>query len=87
MAGVVRADLTRREVVYIGAEKWLESPTAGVWRRPLDRDGGEVARATTIVRFDAGNFICNYATLLLFLQLSVQVYDFLTMFMVEGRSL
>ncbi len=30
---------------------WQQSPSAGVSRRMLDRIGGEVARATTIVRF------------------------------------
>ncbi|KAJ3067868.1 hypothetical protein HDU98_008948 [Podochytrium sp. JEL0797] len=31
---------------------FVPSPTPGVWRGPLDRKGNEVARATTLVRFD-----------------------------------
>jgi len=34
---------------------WLASPMQGVSRRMLDRIGGEVARATSIVRYDAGS--------------------------------
>lgn len=34
--------------------EWEASPAQGVWRRRLDRLGGEVARATTIVRFEKG---------------------------------
>ena len=60
MAGIIRSDLTRREVVHLNDESWLASPTEGVWRRPLDRDGGEVARATTVVRFDPGTFNLGY---------------------------
>lgn len=33
---------------------WLPSPIAGVERRLLERDGGEVARATSIVRYAPG---------------------------------
>ena len=34
---------------------WVDSPAAGVQRRMLDRIGGEVARATTIVRYAPGS--------------------------------
>lgn len=34
---------------------WAPSPTPGVERRMLERDGGEVARATSLVRFAAGS--------------------------------
>lgn len=34
---------------------WVGSPVAGVQRRMLDRIGGEVARATTIVRYAPGS--------------------------------
>ncbi len=48
----LHADLTERVVVNSEQIEWLSSPTPGVWRRMLERDGEEVARATTIVRFD-----------------------------------
>ncbi len=34
---------------------WVPSPTAGVERRMLDRVGGEVARATSLVRYAPGS--------------------------------
>ena len=33
---------------------WTDSPTPGVRRRLLERDGGEVARATSVVQYQAG---------------------------------
>lgn len=44
-------DFTRRAAVHAAKLPWQPSPTAGVDRRMLDRIGGEVARATTIVRY------------------------------------
>lgn len=47
----LNADFSERAVVHAAALPWQPSPTAGVDRRMLDRIGGEVARATTIVRY------------------------------------
>jgi quercetin dioxygenase-like cupin family protein len=47
----LNADFTRRAVVHAAALDWISSPTPGVERRMLDRIGGEVARATSIVRY------------------------------------
>lgn len=47
----IHADLTKRAVVDSDALPWIASPLPGVERRMLDRDGGEVARATSIVRY------------------------------------
>lgn len=47
----LRADFSRREIVDSEQLEWLASPQAGVDRRMLDRIGGEVARATSIVRY------------------------------------
>jgi len=49
----VNEDRTERAVVDSNELEWLPSPEAGVERRPLERDGGEVARATSIVRYAA----------------------------------
>lgn len=51
----VRADLSRREVVRPQDEAWRASPSPGVSRRMLDRVGDEVARATSVVRYDPGS--------------------------------
>lgn len=47
----VRADFSKREVVYPDDYNWVDAPSAGVQRMMLDRDGDEIARATTIVKF------------------------------------
>ena len=47
----INADFTRRAAVHAASLDWIPSPMAGVDRRMLDRIGGEVARATSIVRY------------------------------------
>ncbi|MEP3439844.1 MAG: cupin domain-containing protein [Sulfitobacter sp.] len=47
----LNADFKERVVVHSEKVEWLASPMPGVDRRMLDRIGGEVARATTIVRY------------------------------------
>ena len=47
----LNADFTQRAVVHAATLDWTLSPIAGVERRMLDRIGGEVARATSIVRY------------------------------------
>jgi hypothetical protein len=47
----LNADFSRRAVVHAASLAWTPSPIAGVERRMLDRIGGEVARATSIVRY------------------------------------
>jgi hypothetical protein len=51
----VNADFNQRAIVRFDAGEWVASPMPGVWRRMLDRIGAEVARATSIVRFDPGS--------------------------------
>lgn len=50
----LNADFSRRVLVHSDQEPWQPSPSPGVERRMLDRIGGEVARATSIVRFAPG---------------------------------
>jgi anti-sigma factor ChrR (cupin superfamily) len=47
----LNADFNQRVVVHSDQLEWNASPMPGVDRRMLDRIGGEVARATTIVRY------------------------------------
>jgi len=47
----IHADLSKRAVVDTKQLPWIDSPLPGVQRRMLDRDGEEVARATSIVRY------------------------------------
>ena len=51
----INADLSRRAVVYSAELPWVDSPLPGVQRRMLERDGEEVARATSIVRYAPGS--------------------------------
>lgn len=51
----LNADFTRRAAVHSARMDWVPSPMAGVERRMLDRIGGEIARATTIVRYAPGS--------------------------------
>jgi len=48
----LNADFAKRVALHADDIEWLASPTPGVNRRMLDRIGDEVARATTIVRYD-----------------------------------
>jgi anti-sigma factor ChrR (cupin superfamily) len=51
---LLNADLTKRAVVHTAELPWTPSPVAGVDRKMLEREGDEVARATSLVRFAAG---------------------------------
>jgi anti-sigma factor ChrR (cupin superfamily) len=48
---LVNADFSRRVVIATDKLPWIPSPQAGIERRLLDRIGGEVARATSLVRY------------------------------------
>jgi anti-sigma factor ChrR (cupin superfamily) len=51
----LHADLSKRAVVFSEDLPWRDSPLPGVQRRMLERDGEEVARATSIVRYARGS--------------------------------
>ena len=51
----IRSDFSQKALVHSESEPWHASPMPGVDRRMLDRIGGEVARATTIVRYAPGS--------------------------------
>jgi anti-sigma factor ChrR (cupin superfamily) len=54
---LINADFSRRIVIQTDDLPWIASPQVGVERRLLDRVGGEVARATSLVRYaPASNF-------------------------------
>jgi anti-sigma factor ChrR (cupin superfamily) len=55
MAKDIHADFTCRAAVHAQDNPWVPSPMPGVERQMLDRLGGEVARATTIVRYAPGS--------------------------------
>lgn len=51
----LNAEFDKRVVIHSVGMDWLASPMPGVSRRPLDRIGEEVARATSIVKYQAGS--------------------------------
>ena len=51
---MLNADLSERCVVNSNTVAWQASPSPLVQRRLLERNGAEVARATSIVRYEAG---------------------------------
>ncbi len=51
----LNSDFSARVVVHSDQLEWKASPMKGVDRRMLDRIGGEVARATSIVRYAPGS--------------------------------
>ena len=52
---LINADFSERVVINTRAQPWVSSPETGVERKPLDRIGGEQARATSLVRYAAGS--------------------------------
>lgn len=48
---MLNADLSQRAVVFSEKIPWIDSPLPGVQRRMLERNGDEIARATSIVRY------------------------------------
>ena len=53
----INADFAQRVVLSTNEMPWIPSPQSGVERRMLDRVGGEVARATSLVRYaEASSF-------------------------------
>jgi anti-sigma factor ChrR (cupin superfamily) len=51
----LHSDFAQRYVVDTNSLHWLPSPTPGIDRRMVERDGGEIARASTVVRYAAGS--------------------------------
>lgn len=57
----LNADHTQRCIVDSNSLPWVDSPSPGVTRRMLERDGDEVARATSIVRYAPGARFATHA--------------------------
>ena len=51
----MNADFSERVVLDTEGMQWIASPQPGVHRKMLDRIGEEVARATSIVRYEPGS--------------------------------
>jgi anti-sigma factor ChrR (cupin superfamily) len=55
MTTAIHHDLDLRAVVRTDELDWSPSSASGVERRIIERDGGEIARATSLVRYAAGS--------------------------------
>jgi len=55
MSAEMNTDLNQRIVQTPEQALWYESPAKDIHRRPLDRTGAEVAKATSIVRYLPGS--------------------------------
>lgn len=55
MSAEINTDLSQRVVQTPEQALWYESPAKDIHRRPLDRIGAEVAKATSIVRYLPGS--------------------------------
>jgi len=56
----LNSDFSQRVVVNIANLEWVDTPLIGIQRRLIERDGAEVARATSIVRYAAGSVFENH---------------------------
>lgn len=52
----LNADFSKSVIIDTNAMDWEPSPMTGVHRRKLDRIGDEVARATSLVKYDANSY-------------------------------
>jgi anti-sigma factor ChrR (cupin superfamily) len=52
---LLRRDRSKVEIVDTGAARWEASPEDGIERVMLERDGGEIAIATSVVRYAPGS--------------------------------
>jgi anti-sigma factor ChrR (cupin superfamily) len=57
----IRSDFGERIVLHTDALVWQASPEAGVMRKYLDRVGDEVARASSIVRYEPNTSFAQHA--------------------------
>ena len=57
----IHADLTQKAVIDTHDLSWHQSPMQGVTRKYLDRMGGELARATSIVCYAANSHFAEHA--------------------------
>ena len=56
----INSDLSKRAAEDSNALPWVSSPMPGVERRMLERDGDEVARVTTVVRYASNSHFAGH---------------------------
>lgn len=58
---LINGNFNLRAASHSDARAWVPSPMPGVSRRMLDRVGGEIARATSVVRYAPGSRFSSHA--------------------------
>lgn len=58
---LIHADLSQRATVQYADLPWVDAPVAGIQRRMLERNGGEVARVTSVVKYAPGSQFPSHA--------------------------
>jgi anti-sigma factor ChrR (cupin superfamily) len=56
----LNTDFSLRVVLQTGNLPWVDTPVPGIQRQLLERDGAEVARATSVVRYAPGSQFSNH---------------------------
>ena len=56
----LNTDYSKRVVIKLSNLEWVDSPVCGIQRQLIERGGGEVARATSIVRYAPGSVFENH---------------------------
>lgn len=51
---MLNMDFAKKVVINTREQPWLQSPMAGVWRKPLAREDAERGHATSIVKYEPG---------------------------------
>jgi len=54
-------DFTKRLVIETNQQQWQQSPAAGVWRKPLEREAKESGHTTSIVQYEAGSAFSSHS--------------------------
>ena len=54
---MLNLDFGKKVVINTHAQDWIQSPLAGVWRKPLAREEAERGHATSIVRYDPAKML------------------------------
>ncbi len=57
----INSDIALRVVLQTSQMDWVGSPASGVQRKMLDRVGDEIARATSVVRYEPGAAFVSHA--------------------------
>ena len=52
---MLNMNLEERIVIETLKMDWMESPSKGVWRKPLEREAAESGHVTSIVKYEAGS--------------------------------